>query len=245
MKVFFAIPTHDGKICCETMKSLFYCFKILELNDIKFYYEIKQGSHINRLRNQFIKSFLSTDADYIFFIDADVSGFDKIILKLLKHNKKIIGSTYPIKQFNKKLVEYNLKNNIHPFEDICDLNLNLLNQDYEKIIKSREEIVSVRHLPAGCLMIKKSFILKMINKVEKYIENNKTYYNFFHSYVKDGRYLSEDYGFCELMREIDPSLNIYCLIDGNLNHTGTFTFKSNLKNVLNKINNIKINSNSI
>tara|TARA_R110000796_G_scaffold2298_3_gene9129 strand:- start:4128 stop:4598 length:471 start_codon:yes stop_codon:yes gene_type:complete len=154
-------------------------------------------------------------------LDSDLFGFEKMIVEMIEFvktkNKLLIGGIY-IKKRNTEAY-----------------NCNLLNSIEETL---QEEFPEVKHIPTGLMLINKKVIYDLIqhypNRRYKDFENKNIYYNFFDSYIKNEYYLSEDYGFCELYKEIGGK--IYAHIDGVIFHNGNIDYSGNFKRFLqNKI----------
>lgn len=230
MKFIFCIPTHDGTININTMLSINKCIDIL--NKYNYKYEIihEIGSHINRIRNRLVYKFLQNQGDYLFFIDNDVYGFENGFENMIKSKKLIIGIPYPKKGFNNTLLLNNILNKRNLFENSTEFNINLLPTE-----KAKNNIIKVNHIATGCLLINKIIFDKLQKYVDIYLEdNNKLICDFFNSGVVNGKYLTEDYFFCNLCNE--HKIDIYAFIDCELIHCGLFNYKGNYKQFLTNIN---------
>lgn len=238
--IFFAVCSYDGNIHYKTMLSLLNCFTIVDhTTDLNYLFSVKTGSHINRLRNELVHEFLKSDADYIFFIDADVYGFEKIFERLVSSREQVIGGVYPIKQLHNDLLNLNIHQQKPLFETSTLFNVNLKSSDVENL-EINNGIIEVKHLATGCLMIRRDVFEILKARVQSYNE----VYNFFHSYVYKEKYLTEDYGFCQYC--ITNNIKIKAIIDEPLYHVGQFTYYGNYKDFLDKyllIKKIKSNSN--
>lgn len=231
-KVFFGICSYDGKIHYQTMNSLLKTFSLLQKDNIDYEYNIRCGSHINRLRNELANDFLHSKCDYLIFIDADLYGFEHLILKMIYSNADVIGGVYPKKQFVNDLLNLNIINKKNLFDTSTHFNCNLYDNEIEKIIVENG-IIDVKHIGAGCLLIKRSVLIFLENFVDCY----KGVSDFFRSYVKDNNYLTEDYGFCQLC--IDYKIKVKALIKFPLSHIGGFIYKGSFLEYIEKISIIK------
>ena len=95
-------------------------------------------------------------------------------------------------------------------------------------------IIEVKDAATGFMMIQRHVIEKMIqaypdteyaNDVNAYQLKDARFYDLFQSGIFDGRYLSEDYGFCRLWQNMGHSVFVDLSI--KLNHIGTFRFIGN------------------
>lgn len=101
MKVFVAVPAYDGKIGCDTVRAL--------LNEqalagslgcemaISF---LPGGSLITHARNHCASDFLASDADRMFFLDADVSFEPGSLIKTALRPQDFVGGCYRYKDPN-------------------------------------------------------------------------------------------------------------------------------------------------
>ena len=85
------------------------------------------------------------------------------------------------------------------------------------------------------MIIERSVFYQMIISYpeRKFLDNDTIKYNFFDAGVIEGRYLSEDYYFCELYRAIGGK--IYAVLDSTMVHHGVLNYKGNFKNYLSKL----------
>ena len=87
--------------------------------------------------------------------------------------------------------------------------------------------------PTGFMLIKKSLLenlknhcsnLEYTNDIQGYEKhtNDGKFYNFFQVGIHNGRYVSEDYGFCALINACN--IHIYADLSINLIHVGNFYY---------------------
>ena len=98
--------------------------------------------------------------------------------------------------------------------------------------KVERGVVEVLDAPTGFMMIKKETLRQMIahypeteyiNDVQAYqINKEDRFYDMFPSQIFDGRYLSEDYGFCRLWQRMGGE--IFTDLTVKLNHIGQFCY---------------------
>lgn len=239
LSVYIGIPSLDGKISVRTMDSLIKTLTILNKEKIKCMYSVFQSSHINRSRNVIVSDFLNSGYSHLLFLDTDIYNFENVIMKLIEAKKDIIGACYPIKELHKLVIKKeDIYNN---FESCSKFNVNLINYPAE-ILNSKKSIIEVENIGTGLMLINRSIFMKLIKKYpeRKYKNNlnenaNEQYlYNFFDSFIDPEKkvYLTEDYGFCYLVRKIGNK--IYAEIETTISHIGNFEFKGNLKDYLKK-----------
>ena len=227
MIVRVGIPTLSSEIHIECMKSIMKLEKILKQHKIKMVLDFEVGSLITRCRQNILKRFYKYKNDYLLFIDADISNFENhivdLITKVQKYKTAIIGINYRKKKYDLVARDYT-HNNV--------FNGNLLNNVLNTIYTSKEEVIKVKHIPTGCMLIPRKIIEKLL-----LCDNRGTHFNYFDCYVDvDNKYLSEDYAFCNRVRELLTG-DILCYYSPNLkHHLGNIYFDGTYKNYLINLN---------
>jgi len=169
-KVMIAIPVYD-KIEIYTMVDFITMVKSSK-NKVKLSV-IEGDGLISRVRNEFAKRFVETDADYLLFVDTDMTwgtlGFNPLD-NLISHDKDIVGGLY----FTRG------KTGTHPV--------------YNPWV--------VGELPTGIKEVNEvgtGFMLISKKCMEKILDNHKFP---FMPMEHNGDYLSEDYAFCKRARDL-------------------------------------------
>lgn len=202
----------------------------------------KNDSLITRARNNLIaKAMADKEMTHMLFIDSDITWAPKDVISLLFSDKSVIGGIYPLKKYRwdllndeklKKIIE--LKKDI-PFLSgisdeymirsvLVDYNVNYL----QNTIEVKDNLIEVRHIPTGFMMIQRQTIEKMMEQYPllKYMddvgylhENENDYaYALFNSVVCEGHFLSEDWYFCKQWTDMGGAIHVDVSI--NLNHSG-------------------------
>ena len=119
----------------------------------------------------------------------------------------------------------------------------------QKTHRMERGVVEVLDAPTGFMMIKKNVIRKMIEKypnteykndVKAYqVNTDDRFFDLFQSQVFDGRYLSEDYGFCRLWQKMEGSIHADLTV--KLNHIGQFCYFGDPITYMKFSDNIKMN----
>ena len=218
MSVLLAVPTIDKKIHAACMLSIIKLKEILNINNIQLNIIIESGSLIGRVRNDIFYKFINSNNDYLLSIDSDISGFENSIISLIKQNNKnnqYLGITYVKKQDELKLNVNILKN---------------INESLEEI-KENQGFLKVKHLPTGCSLLPKQTALNLVEKFKRRAYNDylseEIKYNLYDSFIFNNRLLSEDYGFSELIRQLEKS-EIICDCVTELKHHGDKIYKGSL-----------------
>ena len=235
--LFVASPCYNGSVHVSFMKSVLELQKLCDRLDIDMkFHTIHFDSLVPRARNVCANDFLVNNShDYLMFIDADIQFSPVSIIKMMKSDKDIICGAYP-----KKILNYEkLKKYIDHSTDISDLvsmstNYAINYQTNNGSITVEKDLVEVKDAPTGFLLIKREVLQKLVSEsvVSEYKNDihayghGKKFYEFFPCGVFDGRYLSEDYGFCRLCQKV--GYKIYCDLSVKLNHIGQFYFSGNI-----------------
>jgi hypothetical protein len=170
-------------------------------------------SLIPRGRNSLVAKFLAFDpkSTHLMFIDADIGFEPEEVIKLVLANKDVAGGLYPKKSL--------------PIQYVVN-----------KIPNSAKEgnLVEVSNLGTGFMLIKRQVIEKMIQvrpdlHYADAIGLDPKYdpykYALFDTQIDPvtKEYLSEDYYFCKLWRELGGQ--IWADLSINLAHTGYYKFQ--------------------
>ena len=213
----------------------------------------KSDSLVTRARNNLIaKAMNDPNMTHILFIDNDISWEPFDILKLLLHDKNIVGGIYPLKNYHwnkllenngesvKNMIEKKNKSLLSDFindENMIQYNLLNYNINYKSNeIKIEKNLTEVKHIPTGFMLLKRSVIEKMQEAYPstKYTddvhflteEENKYCYALFDCGVEDKHYFSEDWMFCHRWSKMGGKLWIDISI--NLTHTGIEDYRGSL-----------------
>ena len=110
-KIHFLTPCYGGNIT-EVCFSSYLGFTIMALqNNINFQIDtLSNESNVNRARNTCAAKFLSGDCTHLMFVDADIQFDPKDIVKLINHDKDIVGGIYPQKTLPPKMVVNTINN---------------------------------------------------------------------------------------------------------------------------------------
>lgn len=235
----------------ECLISTIQLFKLYNVNvNVVF---CKGDSLVTRARNNLIaKAMNDPDMTHILFIDNDITWEPFDILKLILHDKNIVGGIYPLKRYRwEKLIENNGENvkqwleksknpQFNKFIDkesmiqhnLLHYNINYVSND----VSIKKNLTEVKHLPTGFMLIKKEVISNMFKAFPstKYNDDvhflskdeNEHAYALFDCGVEEGHYFSEDWMFCHRWSKLGGK--IWADISINLAHTGVEDYNGSL-----------------
>ena len=183
-------------------------------NGINFQVDtLSNESNVNRARNSCAAKFLSGDCTHLMFVDADIQFNPQDIVKLINHDKDIVGGVYPQKTLPPKMVVNTLNNGEH-----------------------EGDLIEVGTLGTGFMLIKRSVFEKMIEEgATPYVDaiglsqqENANQYDFFQCTIdSQGRYLTEDWSFCRRWRQLGGKIWADKTI--GLTHVGYFRFPPDME----------------
>jgi len=212
-KIHFMTPCYGGQIT-EVCFSSYLQWTILALqNNLDFMVDtLSNESNVNRARNSCAAKFLAGDATHLMFVDADIHFNPTDIVKLVAHDKDIVGGIYPQKTLPPKMVVNTLDN-----------------------AKTEGDLVEVGTLGTGFMLIKRGVFEHMIDAgTQKYTDaiglskaEDNHQYDFFNCTIdSQGRYLTEDWSFCRKWRELGGAIWADTTIA--LAHVGYYRFQPDM-----------------
>ena len=230
MHIRIATPMYGGNckgIYVDSIIAL--TFELAQRGHQVSFSKIYNESLITRARNNLAKEFLDSNADYLFFVDAD-EGFNvPDVIKMIDSGKDLIGGVYPMKNINwanvrKAALEG--RENLEEYSGIFAMNL-LPGATTVRL----NEPVEVLEVATGLMLISRKVFEVMEPHCPKYAINNNmgqfefdkmvTEY-FATSITPEGVLLSEDYHFCRKYRELGGQ--VYAAPWVNVVHAGEFVF---------------------
>ncbi len=209
-------------------------------------------SLISRGRNSAAACALSTNADYLMFIDTDIAFNPEDVFKLLSHDKDVVCGTYPKKFVNNDKVDF-FFDNFHKLRDSSVVKKgnwrNLCTDPSTEITElaisqhhKGNKLLEVDYAATGFMLIKTKVFKKIIeakpeikyeNEIDGYLDYGDNFYDFFPVQINPStkKYESEDYGFCNLWRSLGGKIHIDPTI--KLGHIGRYLYVTDLQKQLN------------
>ncbi len=243
-KIFVATPVHS-ECSIHYTQALLKFQKQCMMNSIMVSFSLLKSSLVTQGRNLCVANFLKDPTNYthLLFIDSDIDFKFDTIMKMLKFDREVIATPYPMKhihwdqiwdRFQKGKIKNidELKRAGHAFP------IKLDNQK-GKEIPVVDGVIEVSHAPTGCMLIKKQVFDKMIkaypnDKIEQAtVINgmaviNEYNYNFFDTIhdPETKKYYGEDFGFCRKWTAIGGKC--YCYISDDITHVGEYQYNGKL-----------------
>ena len=248
--IMFGTPMYGGMCYGEFMQSALETCRFLTKHEIKHdFFSIMGESLIPRARNFISDFFVRSDFDYLMFLDADIKFSVDDIITILHYaeendDMKIICGAYPRKMINWEAINFASKSNIvensNNLEDFTsEFFINPLeNSDRINLNKPSK----ILYGGTGFMLIKKEVFLKIKENHEERIyksdhdgvsgfkeESNMVAYFDCIIDKKSKRYLSEDYMFCQIAKDL--GIDTWLIPWINLTHIGVYSYKGNMNNI--------------
>ena len=210
-RVHICMPCYGGQLTESTFMSYIKWSNTARQLGIDWTMEtLTNESLISRARNTLTAKFLhNKDSTHLLFIDADIGFEPWHILVLLNRQVDVIGGLYPMKSMPIKWCV----NGIEGGEEGVD------------------GLQEVSKTGTGFLLIKREVFEKLnahpatkpfINDIGLAEELNPYMKTYFDTAVRENRYYSEDWTFCENWRDLGGKIWVDKRV--LLRHTGTYTF---------------------
>lgn len=142
---------------------------------------------VERARNILTANFLETDCTHILFVDADIGFSAADVARISSHADPVVGGMYPLK-------------NLKPTVEWCGNGL-------AGAETRADGLTPVKYIGTGFLCIARSVFMEMINRdaVQRYRQDfapHREEFAFWTQGVRDGRFLTEDWMFCQRWLEL-------------------------------------------
>jgi hypothetical protein len=243
-KIFVATPVHS-ECSIHYTQALLKFQKQCMMNSIMVSFSLLKSSLVTQGRNLCVANFLKDPTNYthLLFIDSDIDFKFDTIMKMLKFDREVIATPYPMKHIHwDQIWDRVQKGKIKNIEELKRAGhafpIKLDNQR-GKEIPVVDGVIEVSHAPTGCMLIKKQVFDKMIkaypnDKIEQAtIVNGKALideynYNFFDTIhdPETKKYYGEDFGFCKKWTAIGGKC--YCYVSDDITHVGEYAYNGKL-----------------
>ncbi len=239
MHVLFATPCYISAVTMNYTTCIFD----LAVHSMRFGLNCSLHMHseslITRGRNQIVMKFLAEESfTHLFFIDSDIIFTPQSVCRLLLADRDVAAGVYAIKRLNwpeagvaenMSLDELQLKYNDYAF--------NVSASRPFRALVDEDGFMEVAEAPTGFMCIKRHVFTDLMAKYPqlRYTPDGATkhplahlHWRFFDCMVDadSGRYLSEDYAFCRLWRDIGGKIFVDTTCE--LGHLGQFIYRGNL-----------------
>lgn len=183
---------------------------------------IAHESLIPRGRNYLCDNFLKSKCTHLLFIDADIQFEAEDIVRMIRKDVPLIGGVYP----KKKLHWDRIHGRVSTMARLLDYVVTPISDT--DVIENIYEPFPVRYVGTGLMLIQRQVLEKMkaAFPMRMYYAEGKPYQLFFDCVIKDGQYLSEDYYFCDVWREMGGT--VYAAYWTRTTHWGLMNYDGNI-----------------
>ena len=223
--LFIAMPCYDS-VKINTMISVVKLIQQLGKSGIQVGINTMKSPLIHQARNYLTSIFLTTEYQYMLFIDSDVGFEPEAVVRMMVAKKNIVCTPYRVKAEDPSTNVYTVQF-----------------KDPKNILILAEGFVEIESGPTGLMLIDRKVFEKIIkNHPDLKIKNKATpnagkshefYYNFFDFSFNDGYAMGEDVSFCRLAR--DNGFKIYANIESPTAHQGEYAWVGKFGDSLEKL----------
>jgi hypothetical protein len=210
-RVHICMPCYGGQLTESTFMSYIKWANTCRQLGIDWTVEtMTNESLISRARNTLTAKFLNTpESTHLMFIDADIGWEPWHLLVMLNHNVDVVGGLYPMKSLPVKWC-------VNGFEGAKE---------------TTDGLQEVSKTGTGFMLIKREVFEKLnahpsvksfANDIGLPSELNPFMKTYFDTAVREGRYYSEDWTFCENFRDLGGEIWVDKRV--LLRHTGNYVF---------------------
>ena len=221
--VYIAMPCYDS-VKINTMLSVIKLVQQLSKSRIKVGINTMKSPLIHQARNYLTSAFLTTEYQYLLFIDSDVEFEPEAVLRMLVAKKDVVCTPYRVKaeQLDKEIYTVEFKNP-------------------NSIPILPGGLVEIEAGPTGLMLIDRGVFEKIIKKYPYLKIKNKAtpsadkshefYYNFFDFGFKNNYAMGEDVSFCRLAR--GSGVKLYANTESRTTHHGSWGWEGKFGESLN------------
>ena len=210
-RVHICMPCYGGMLTESTFMSYIKWSNTARQLGIDWTMEtLTNESLISRARNTMVAKFLANpDSTHLMFIDADIGWEPWHLLVLLNRDVDVIGGLYPMKS----------------------LPIKWCVNGFDGAEEGADGLQEVSKTGTGFFLVKRHVFEKLnahpatkpfINDIGLPVELNPFMKTYFDTAVRENRYYSEDWTFCENWRDLGGRVWVDKRV--LLRHTGTYTF---------------------
>lgn len=203
MKIFFATPSYKGLNYipfCDSLEATVK--KCSELGYETEFSMITGCCYVQSARNELVYKFMQSNSDVLFFLDDDISWHADKAIELIQMKDDVVAGIYPMKSPKEQ----------YPVVIYTDAS------GYPVV--RQDGCIAAKNVPTGFLKINRSVIekLEFAYPSKRYVEiqdGEEKYhcYDLFPQGVYNGRWVGEDYAFCNLWCDISGQIWVVPNID--------------------------------
>lgn len=241
MRVLFATPCYISAVTMNYVTSIFELACHAKDFGLDCALHMHSESLITRGRNKIVMKFLADESfTHLFFIDSDIVFSPQSVCRLLLADRDVSAAVYPIKRFNWPEEGLSAKTTMEDFQtEYNDYAFNPIAQGAQRVSDyvDAEGFVEVAETSTGFMCIKRNVFVQLMEHYPhlRYTPDGPPghplahlHWRFFDCMIdpETDRYLSEDYAFCRLWRDMGGK--VWVDVDCKLGHLGQHLYEGNL-----------------
>jgi hypothetical protein len=196
IKLAILVPTRD-MVHSHFAYSLAQLVKTTSEIGIDTYLYFDSSTILLNQREKLIDEAIKMEADYVLWLDSDMMFPSNVVLKLLAHNKDIVACNYMKRSLPMKTVAY------------TDLN----NWDSWVPMEPQEELVKVKGIGMGCILMKTDVFKKL----------EKPYFEFI--YKEDTKdWFGEDFTLQDKIQKVGYEIFVDTMLSMEIKHVGIYAY---------------------
>ena len=233
IKIFFTSPCHGG-VDIHYVRATLELQALLQRHKIPVTFHLIQSSIVTQGRNLCTSAFLKSECTHMLFVDTDVEFDETSVLTMLKADKDIVLTPYPMKVIDwEKAKDISEKSGRHISK--CGYYYPMAFVDPENI-DCKDGITEIKRGPAGFMLIKRQVFEKMSKEyphlkikqqtmLNQQMRETENFWNFWDTEFNQekGTFMGEDFAFCKRWTAIGG--RIYANVDAYITHHGDYSYK--------------------
>lgn len=178
------------------------------------------GSNIANNQNELLKGAYKLGATHVLFFENDesIDGNGDAIMRLLQHDKDIVGATYMFKTPGETPLQINVEAMGMELPTTDDAGVTTQKKIDFRSLYTRPELSKVAGLPIGMLMVR-------MGAFEKIIEMQPDLPMFYHDTTHDKRVRTTDYVFCTNALKAGLDIWLDAPLSLRIKHWGMFPYQ--------------------
>jgi hypothetical protein len=232
MHVLIATPTAGQLVTTAYTSTLVVATQVLNTAGLQYHHSTFDGADIVMARNYLANEALRNPAvGWVLWIDSDMAIPRRMFERLISANKPMIGGIYSERSLDlERYVKF--RNEGFDEDQARALSTNFNVRVTAGQLTIQNGLVPVDGVGFGCVLTRRDLLERMVQSgVAPEVPSGKlakmgfgpTMRNFFGEIRNpDGSYLSEDYSFCQRVREMGET--VWGIADERLGHVGNFEY---------------------
>ena len=231
MHIMIGVPSARGVISSNTVNTIVSLCRILSNMKVQYKFICVSHADVSVARNTLAAAFLSGPCDVFIGIDDDVGVSEELLIKFVNLQYNFLGVYLPQRSLDLSRFEQAVlagrRGRAAQYE-AAPYVPSSPNESADALLKG--DIRKVERIGTGFYIMRRSVLEAMIKNdlVIREAVNQANFsgvqYGFFNNISNNEGYLSEDYSFCERVRQ--AGFDIHAYAGPGISHTGSMTFYS-------------------